>query len=116
MNRVDFLLELNRRAITCSREQLDLLWTFMHHVLETNEKFNLTAIKDEDAFVEKMIFEVKYFGKDDQTIRDKIRIVGYVHMIRWNRNNEPENNVRLEGCRTRLLELLEKYDDLDIGL
>ena len=52
MNRVDFLLELNRRAIPCTREQLDLLWKFMHHVLETNEKFNLTAIKDEDAFVE----------------------------------------------------------------
>ena len=59
MNRVDFLLELNRRAIPCSREQLDLLWKFMHHVLETNEKFNLTAIKDEDAFVEKMIFYSK---------------------------------------------------------
>lgn len=61
MNRVDFLLELNRRAITCSRDQLDLLWTFMYHVLETNEKFNLTAIKDEGAFVEKMIFDSAIF-------------------------------------------------------
>lgn len=61
MNRIDFLLELNRRFIPCSKEQLDLLWKFMHHVLETNEKFNLTAIKDEDAFVEKMIFDSAIF-------------------------------------------------------
>ena len=79
-----------------------------------SEKF--FGIKDEDALALFDALLVKYFGKDDQAIRDKIRIVGYVHMIRWNRNNEPENNVRLEGCRTRLLELLEKYDDLDIGL
>ena len=58
----------------------------------------------------------RYFGKDDSAIKDKIRIVGYVHMIRWNRNNEPENTKRLEGCRERLLKLLEKYDDLDIGI
>ena len=61
MNRADFLLELNRRAISCTREQLNLLWKFMHHVLETNEKFNLTAIKDEDSFVEKMIFDSAIF-------------------------------------------------------
>ncbi|MBO4666724.1 MAG: hypothetical protein J5666_01155, partial [Bacilli bacterium] len=79
-----------------------------------SEKF--FGIKDEDALALFDALLIKYFGKDDQVIRDKIRIVGYVHMIRWNRNNEPENNVRLEGCRTRLLELLEKYDDLDIGL
>ena len=57
MNKVNFLYELNRRGINCSLEQLDLLWEFMHHVLETNEKFNLTAIKDEETFVEKMIFD-----------------------------------------------------------
>ena len=59
----------------------------------------------------------RYFGeKDSDEIRDKIKIVGYVHMIRWNRNNEPENTKRLEGCKARLFKLLEKYDDLDIGL
>ena len=58
----------------------------------------------------------RYFGKDDQAIKDKIKIVGYVHMIRWNRNNEPENEKRLKGCQERLYKLLEKYDDLDIGL
>ena len=57
MNKINFVEELYRRGITCDKEQLDLLWDFMHHVLETNEKFNLTAIKDEESFVEKMLFD-----------------------------------------------------------
>ena len=57
-----------------------------------------------------------YFGKDDQVIKDKIKVVAYIHMVWWNRVNEPNNNVRLEGCRSRLYALLDKIDDLDIGI
>ena len=57
MDKINFLSELYRRGITCNKEQLNLLLDFMHHVLETNKSFNLTAIKDEDAFVEKMLFD-----------------------------------------------------------
>ena len=57
MNRINFVKELESRGISCEEKQADLLWDFMHHVLETNEKFNLTAIKDEESFVEKMIFD-----------------------------------------------------------
>ena len=57
MNKSNFLSELDKRGISCSIEQVNLLWEFMHYVLETNEKFNLTAITNEDAFVEKMIFD-----------------------------------------------------------
>ena len=57
MNKESFVLELNKRGITCDEKQLDLLWDFMHHVLKTNESFNLTAIKDEESFAEKMIFD-----------------------------------------------------------
>ena len=57
MKKSNFLSELDRRGISCTIEQVNLLWEFMHYVLETNEKFNLTAITDEDAFVEKMIFD-----------------------------------------------------------
>ena len=74
------------------------------------------GIKDEDGVRLYDALINLYFGKDDPVIKDKIKIVGYVHMIRWNRNNEPENTKRLEGCKERLLKLLEKYDDLDIGL
>ena len=57
MDKISFLVELNRRGVTCDKDQLELLWNFMDHVLATNEKFNLTAIKDKDAFVEKMLFD-----------------------------------------------------------
>ena len=57
-----------------------------------------------------------YFGKDDPVIKEKIKVVAYIHMVWWNRVNEPNNNVRLEGCRSRLYALLDKIDDLDIGI
>ena len=57
-----------------------------------------------------------YFGKDDPVVKDKIKLLSYIHMVWWNRVNEPGNNVRLEGCRGRLYQLLDKYDDLDIGI
>ena len=74
MNKSNFLSELDKRGISCSIEQVNLLWEFMHYVLETNEKFNLTAIKDEEAFVEKMIFDSALLlnnqNFEDQTIVD----------------------------------------------
>ena len=48
---------LHQYEINCSDEQLNLLDAFMKCTLETNEKFNLTAITNEDQFVEKMIFD-----------------------------------------------------------
>ena len=74
------------------------------------------GISDEDAVALYNALLARYFGKDDPVIKDKIKIVGYVHMIRWTTNNEPDNEKRINGCRERLLKLLEKYDDLDIGL
>ena len=57
-----------------------------------------------------------YFGKDDPVIKDKIKLLSYIHMVWWNRVNEPSNNVRFEGCKGRLYKLLDEYDDLDIGI
>ena len=48
---------LKAQEISCSNEQLNLLNTFMKVTLETNQKFNLTAITNEDEFVEKMIYD-----------------------------------------------------------
>ena len=53
----DLLVALNSQEISCSKEQLNLLETFMNVTLETNEKFNLTAITNPDDFVEKMIYD-----------------------------------------------------------
>ena len=54
-----------------------------------------------------------YFGKDDETLREKIRLVSYIHMVWWAHTNQPNNKVRLEGNRDRLFKLLDKYDDVD---
>ena len=74
------------------------------------------GISDEDA---KALYNGLlniYFGKDDPVIKDKIRLLSYIHLVWWNRINEPKNNIRFEGCRGRLYNLLDKYDDLDIGI
>ncbi len=57
-----------------------------------------------------------YFGKDDQSIKDKLALLCYAHMIWWNEMNTPDNNKRLEGCRSRLIKLLDQYDDLEVGI
>ena len=74
------------------------------------------GIKDEDA--EKLYNGLVnlYFGKDDSEIKEKIKLVSYIHMVWWNRVNEPSNTKRFEGCRSRLYPLLDKYNDLDIGI
>ena len=57
MNKTELLKQLNTYEIDCSEEQLNLLMLLMESTLSENEKFNLTAIKDRDQFVEKMIFD-----------------------------------------------------------
>lgn len=74
------------------------------------------GISSEDA---KKLYETvinEYFNNDDKVIKDKIKIVAYLHMVWWNRTNEPDNNKRLEGCRGRLYKLLDQYDDLNVGI
>ena len=83
---------------------------------EPGNSVNFFGISDEEAAKLYDDLVDLYFGKVDQSVKDKIKIVGYVHMVRWTTNNEPENTKRIEGCKARLLELLDKYEDLDIGL
>ena len=57
----------------------------------------------------------KYCGKDDSAIKDKIALVCYIHMLWWNKVNTPDNKARYEGCSSRLVALLDKYNDLNIA-
>ena len=70
--------------------------------------------KDATALYDALI--KRYFGKEDEAISNKIRIVAYIQMLRWTTNNDKENKVRFENVRARLIDLLDKYDDLDVGL
>ena len=58
----------------------------------------------------------QYFGKDDQTIKDKIALVCYIHMVWWTLTNQRGNEKRFNGCKKRLLKLLSEYKDLDLGI
>ena len=57
-----------------------------------------------------------YFGKEDEIIKDKIALVCYAHMVWWTLTNQKDNQKRLDGCKERLIALLDKYNDIDIGI
>ena len=57
-----------------------------------------------------------YFGKEDEVIKDKIALVCYAHMVWWTLTNQKDNQKRLNGCKERLIALLDKYNDIDIGI
>ena len=57
-----------------------------------------------------------YFGKEDKAIEDKIAIVSYIHMVWWTLTNQKDNIKRLNGCKERLVALLDKYNDTDLGI
>jgi len=57
-----------------------------------------------------------YFGKEDEAIKDKIALVCYAHMVWWTLTNQKDNQKRLNGCKERLIALLDKYNDIDIGI
>ena len=57
-----------------------------------------------------------YFGKEDETIKDKIALVCYAHMVWWTLTNQKDNQKRLDGCKERLIALLDRYNDIDIGI
>lgn len=48
---------LVNKGIEVSDDALVLLEKYMHHILKANEHINLTAIKDEDAFINLMIYD-----------------------------------------------------------
>ena len=58
----------------------------------------------------------EYFKKDDKSIKDKIKIVAYTHLLWWNRVYERDDDNRFVNVRKRLLDLVDKYDDLNIGI
>ena len=57
-----------------------------------------------------------YFGKEDASIKDKIALVGYVNICRWYKVHAPEEKAVFAKYIKRLISLLDKYDDLDVGI
>lgn len=71
-----------------------------------------------DAFVEKLYNDLAdaYFENITPEIKDKIALISYIHMVWWTVTNQKENEKRLNGCKGRLEALLDKYNDVDIGI
>lgn len=57
MNKEEFINLFAKYQISISSLTYEELLSFMRKTLEVNEKFNLTAIKDENSFIEKMLLD-----------------------------------------------------------
>lgn len=70
MNKEQLFEALNKYEISCDKKQLNLLIELMNYTLDENEKFNLTAIKEPEQFLEKMIFD-SAIGLHELELEDK---------------------------------------------
>lgn len=111
MNNELLIKELNERGIACSEEQYLQLEKYMHHILSWNEKFNLTAIKDESSFMEKMIFD-SAIGLTDLDLSDKKVIdigtgAGFPGVVLYILN--PKVSLTLLDSTGKKIDLLNQY-------
>ena len=111
MNKERLILELQKREIGCTELQAIQLEKYMHHILSWNEKFNLTAIKDEGSFMEKMIFD-SAIALTDLDLSDKKVIdigtgAGFPGVVIYLLN--PKANLTLLDSTNKKIELLKAY-------
>ncbi len=113
MNRKNLIKELHIRGIDLSEKQVDELFDLMKSTLDTNEKFNLTAIKDEESFLEKMIFDsaIAIQGVDltDKTAIDVGTGAGFPGMVLYILN--PQVNLTLLDSTKKKIDYLKGYCD-----
>ena len=113
MNKEKLLLELQKREIKCTESQLEDLLSFMNYILDWNERINLTAIKDRESFLEKMIFDSAIALTDLDLSNKKVIDIGTgagfpgVVLYLLNRNID----LTLLDSTTKKIELLKKYAD-----
>ena len=55
-----------------------------------------------------------YLKNPNQEAFDKIQLLCELHMVWWNEVNTPDNDFRRQNTKKRLLELLDKYNNLKI--
>lgn len=111
MNKELLIKELNERGISCNEEQYLQLEKYMHHILSWNEKFNLTAIKDESSFMEKMIFD-SAIGLTNLDLTDKKVIdigtgAGFPGVVLYILN--PKVQMTLLDSTGKKIDLLNQY-------
>ena len=55
-----------------------------------------------------------YNYKDED--REKIALIGYTHILWWTHMNMPDNKEKLQMNIKKVCRLLDKYDNVDVGL
>ena len=111
MNKEMLINELNKRDISISEKAADQLVAFMKHILMWNERFNLTAIKDEDAFMEKMVFDSALGLTDldlsNQKVLDIGTGAGFPGVVLYLLN--PNTDITLLDSTAKKINLLKDY-------
>ena len=116
----DELLLIDMDTLSVGNPLFELAHLYASHIaFEEEDPGNSKRFFGLDSeIVRKIFYDVMnlYFDSFNDDILNKIRIVCYVFMTWWNLVNEKDDLRWFNGSKKRLLELLEKYDDLDIGL
>lgn len=115
MNKNEFQEYLNLRKISCSDEQFLALLNLMESTLATNERFNLTAIKNENEFIEKMLLDSALALYDiDLTNKNVIDVgtgAGFPGMVLYILN--PGANITLLDSTKKKIDYLHDYCSLN---
>ena len=111
MDKKTFINELLVRGININDQQYEQLIRLMKDTLQTNEKFNLTAIKEEDAFLEKMIFDsaiaLQELDLTDKKVIDVGTGAGFPGLVLYILN--PKTNLTLLDSTSKKIEYLSNY-------
>ena len=111
MNKETLLKELSLRDISINEKQLNALCDLMHSTLSMNEKFNLTAIKDEEVFIEKMIFDsaiaLQELDLTDKKVIDVGTGAGFPGMVLYILN--PKMHLTLLDSTKKKIDYLDDY-------
>lgn len=111
MNKETLVNELALRGIKVSDTQLESLINLMKDTLTTNEKFNLTAIKDEEVFLEKMIFDsaiaLQELDLTDKKVIDVGTGAGFPGLVLYILN--PNINLTLLDSTKKKIDYLDNY-------
>ena len=111
MNREQLAVNLLNQNIKFDDETIDLLFSYMDYTLETNEKFNLTAITDRDEFVEKMIYDsalvLSHNDLSNKIVIDVGTGAGYPGMVL--RILEPNANISLLDSTKKKIDFIDVF-------
>lgn len=116
----DELLLIDMDTLSVGHPIYELAQLYASHIaFEEEDPGNTIRFFGLDAnFVRKIFDDVMnlYFDSFNEDILNKIRIVCYIHMAWWNLVNVSDDLRWFNGSLKKLTELLDKYDNLEIGI